>query len=55
MKVLIPSLAPTLILLLSTQTLISRENTKTQAYLDSLPKYEGSIDINPDMLKQKAG
>lgn len=55
MKVLIPSLAPTLILLLSTQTLISRENTKTQEYLDSLPKYEGSIDINPDMLKQKAG
>ncbi len=54
MKVLIPSLAPTLILLLSTQTLISRENTKTQEYLDSLPKYEGSIDINPKILKERA-
>ncbi|AWI34155.1 TrbC family F-type conjugative pilus assembly protein [Helicobacter apodemus] len=52
MKVLIPSL---ILLLLSTQTLISKENTKTQEYLDSLPKYEGSIDINPDTLKQKAG
>lgn len=55
MKVLIPSLAPTLILLLlSTQTLISKENTKTQEYLDSLPKYEGSIDINPKILKERA-
>lgn len=52
MKVLIPSL---ILLLLSTQTLISKENTKTQEYLDSLPKYEGSIDINPDTIKQKAG
>lgn len=48
------SLALTLALSLSLSANTDNSNQKAQEYLDTLPKYEGNIGIDPETIKQKA-
>ena len=55
MKTLTQNIALTIVLNLSLFANTDQSNTKTQEYLNKLPKYKGNLEISPETIREKAG
>ena len=55
MKTLTQNIALTIVLNLSLFANTDQSNTKTQEYLNKLPKYKGNLEVSPETIMEKAG